>query len=123
VDDAGIYFEKYRSFPGAYSKFLYKAIGFDGIFRLVEAGDQARFVAYVGYMDESLLEPVIFRGEYAGCIVEDFDQGRDYEMPYAPMFLPNGSDVRMSEMTPQERAGDHRHQAVNAFAEWYIVNR
>ncbi len=123
VDDSGIYFESYNNFPGTYAKFAYQTLGFTGLFKLVSPGDRATFISYVAYMDDSLDDPIIFRGEYAGVIVDDFDQTKEYEMPYAPMFLPEGSDKRMSEMTPEERGHDHRHQAVNAFAEWFLANR
>lgn len=120
VDDSGIYFEQYKNFPGTYSKYLFKAIGYDGIFKLVKAGDKATFICYVAYMDGSLPEPMIMRGEYPGTITEDFPRDETNEMPYAPMYVPHNSVVRMSDMTPEERSLDHRHQALKAFAEWYL---
>ncbi|MFC1598208.1 non-canonical purine NTP pyrophosphatase [Patescibacteria group bacterium] len=121
VDDSGIFFDKYNQFPGTYSKYLYKTIGFDGIFKLVEPGDTAVFRTYVAYMDEERAEPEIFQGEYPGKIDDQFDQSKDYEMPYAPMFIPEGEDKDMASMTPAERANDHRHQALNKFAEWFVA--
>lgn len=119
VDDSGIYFEKYNNFPGTYSKFLFQAIGYDGIFRLVQDGDKATFVCFVAYMDASLSEPMVMRGDYPGTITSDFDRDPNNEMPYAPMYIPHNSVVRMADMTPEERGLDHRHQALKQFAQWY----
>lgn len=120
VDDSGIYFDRYKNFPGTYSKYLFKAIGYDGIFRLVKEGDTATFICYVAYMDGDLDEPVVMKGVYPGTITEEFPRDETNEMPYAPMYVPHNSVVRMSDMTPNERALDHRHQALRAFAEWYL---
>lgn len=119
VDDSGIYFEQYKNFPGTYSKYLFKAIGYDGIFKLVKEGDKATFICYVAYMDGMLAAPMVMRGVYPGTITEDFPRDETNEMPYAPMYVPHNSVVRMSDMTPEERSLDHRHQALKAFAEWF----
>ncbi len=119
VDDSGIYFEKYNNFPGTYSKFLFRAIGYDGIFRLVQEGDRATFICCVAYMDGTLREPMVMKGVYPGTITENFPRDETNEMPYAPLYVPHHSVVRMSEMTPEERALDHRHQALKQFAQWY----
>ena len=34
VDDAGIFFDKYQNFPGTLSKFIFKTLCFDGVFKL-----------------------------------------------------------------------------------------
>lgn len=122
VDDSGIYFDRYTNFPGTYSKFLYQAIGYDGIFQLVKKGDSAVFRCFVGYMDEKIDTPQIFHGEYPGTITDDFER-TESEMPYALFFVPNESGKRMCLLSPEERKNDHRHQALNAFAVWYSMNR
>lgn len=124
VDDSGFYIEKYNEFPGVFSKYIYKGIGFDGLFKLATVGDRAEFRTYIAYMDNDCTAPQIFTGRYAGNIVDSFDMSIDYEMPYAPMFQPDDSDgKRMSEMTAEERKHDHRHSALQLFAQWYKVNR
>lgn len=124
VDDSGFYMEKYNEFPGVFSKYVYKSIGFDGLFKLADIGDRAEFRTYIAYMDAQCPTPQIFTGHYTGSIVDGFDMTIDYEMPFAPMFQPDDSDgKRMSEMTPEERSYDHRHSALQLFAQWYNVNR
>lgn len=123
VDDSGIFFDNYKEFPGTFTKFLYKTIGFEGIFRLVKPGDRAVFHSYIAYLDANLDESMLFNGQYAGTLTDQFDQSQDYEMPYAPMFIPDGEIKDMAAMTPLERAQDHRHQAINKFASWYNSER
>jgi len=50
VDDAGIYFEAYPNFPGAFTKFIIKLLGFEGIFKLLEGKDKkAYFQCTIGF--------------------------------------------------------------------------
>ncbi len=119
VDDSGIYFSDYNQFPGTYTKFLFQGVGYEGIFKLVQHGDGAVFKCFVAYMDSSLSEPQVFSGEYPGTITSECERDPSNEMPYAPMFIPDGESKDMASMTPLERAKDHRHQALDAFAEWY----
>ncbi len=123
VDDSGFYVEKLNGFPGTYSKFAYETIGFDGLFRLFSVGDQAYFLSFVSYMDQSLDSPKIFEGRYSGRIVDGFDHTQKYEMPYAILFQPDESDKCLSEMSSLERKNDHRHRALQQFAKWYRTKR
>jgi inosine/xanthosine triphosphate pyrophosphatase family protein len=70
-------------------------------------------------MDGMFVVPMVMWGVYSGTITEDFPRDETNEMPYAPMYVPHNSVVRMSDMTPEERSLDHRHQALKAFAEWF----
>lgn len=40
VDDGGIYFHKYHDFPGTVTKFVYKGLGYEGICKLLDEGDE-----------------------------------------------------------------------------------
>lgn len=120
VDDSGIYFLQYTHFPGIFSKYVYQAIGFDGLFRLVASGDRAEFRCFVAYRDADMTLPHIFTGTYAGTITNQFSRDEDHsEMPYAAMFQPDGSEKPLAYMTREERKNDHRNQALNQFAVWY----
>lgn len=120
VDDSGIYFDRYPNFPGMNAKFIYKALGFAGLARLIDEGDTGRFKTSVAYMDETLEQPQIFWGTYPGALKPPPESSSlNEEMPYALFFQPDGESVVMSEMTPAQRANDHRHQALNNFVMWY----
>jgi non-canonical purine NTP pyrophosphatase (RdgB/HAM1 family) len=120
VDDTGFYFERYPSFPGMSAKFMYKALGFPGLSKLIESGDTARFRCSVAYAAGPDTEPQLFWGEYAGTLTPPPESNSlEEEMPYALFFQPEGSEIVLAEMTDAERENDHRHQALNAFAHWY----
>jgi inosine/xanthosine triphosphate pyrophosphatase family protein len=71
-------------------------------------------------MDETLAEPMIFEGVTHGTIAAGkVDSNKVYEMPYAPIFKPDGETKVMSDMSSLERAYDHRSQAVNQFIQFY----
>lgn len=123
VDDSGIYFDGYKNFPGTYSKFAHSALGYEGLFKLVAEGHKAVFKTFVGYMDGHQKEPTIFSGQYSGTITSQFNWKTESEMPYAVMFVPDGSGIQMASMTPEQRSGDHRHQALRAFADWYLTHQ
>lgn len=123
VDDSGIYFDTYSEFPGIYSKFVFQSIGYEGLMRLYDEGDGAAFISYVGYMDDSQSGPQIFRGEAHGTLTRDFEQPENPEMPYAPFFISDGHTKPIAQESPEERATDHRHNALNAFAQWYNNRR
>lgn len=123
VDDSGIYFEQYGNFPGPLSKYVFLGIGYEGLFRLVKPGDRAWFHCFIAYMDDDLEEPMIFDAKYGGVITNDFERDETNEMPFAPMFIPDGENKPMAEMTSEEREHDHRHKAIHAFVDWYTKNR
>ena len=44
VDDGAIYFHKYQDFPGTFTKFIYKGLGYEGICKLLDDGDELSVV-------------------------------------------------------------------------------
>lgn len=122
VDDSGIYFERYDNFPGTYSKFLYNCIGFDGIFKLVEEGDRAHMHCFIGYIDAQLEKPMIFDAVYPGRLTTMLAPVNE-DMPYAALFIPDGAKTQMSTLSPQQRSNDHRHLALQLFADWFNIQR
>ena len=53
VDDVGIYFEEYNKFPGTFTRFLFEAIGFEGIEKLLEKKNRnAYFKILLCYKDK-----------------------------------------------------------------------
>ena len=47
VDDGAIYFLKYKEFPGTFTKFAYKGLGYEGICRLLDDGDELSVVVTI----------------------------------------------------------------------------
>lgn len=120
VDDSGIYFDKYHKFPGTLTKFLYKGIGLDGICKLINQGDRARFVVHVVYM-KTPEEYHLFEGICEGHLIIPSSFGYDPELPYRMLFVPNGSDKTYYDLrlTPEYHKYSARLRALTKFADWY----
>ncbi len=103
VEDTGLYFNAYNNFPGAQPKFVFNAIGFDGIFRLLKGKDRsAYFETVIGYCEPGK-EPVIFSGMMKGKIIDKVVSPEVDTMPYNHIIIPGGSDKTVAEMSLEER--------------------
>jgi XTP/dITP diphosphohydrolase len=120
VDDSGIYFEKYNDFPGTMTKFVCQAIGFDGIFRLMDVGDKAVFLLQMVYM-ENENSTYTFEGRCDGVVVKPSSVRSHPQLPYDEIFLPNGSDKTYAQMrnTKEIHKFAYRLLALKKFIDWY----
>jgi XTP/dITP diphosphohydrolase len=123
VEDAGLYVESLRGFPGPYSAYAFKTIGVLGIIALLrtsttKGGMAARFVSSVAYC-EPRGEPVLFEGAVRGTITRR-PKGRK-GFGFDPIFFADGSAKTFGELTLEEKcAVSHRGAAVRKFARWYL---
>jgi XTP/dITP diphosphohydrolase len=122
VEDAGLFIEALRGFPGPYAAYAYKTIGNEGLLKLMENVDdrKAKFQSVIAYYDGHAA-PVCFEGEAAGKIINEERRGNGKSgFGFDPIFQPAGSEKTFAEMTLEEKNGfSHRAKAVRKFAEWY----
>ncbi|MFP3985006.1 MAG: XTP/dITP diphosphatase [Candidatus Bathyarchaeia archaeon] len=123
VEDAGLFVEALKGFPGPYSSYVYRTISNEGILKLLEnvANRNALFKSAVAYCEPSTDEPVYFTGEVKGHIVDDKrgNQGFGFD----PIFKPLNSSKTFAEMTVEEKnQQSHRARAFRKFAEWYTTS-
>lgn len=111
VDDTGIYFEEYNNFPGTLTKILFKAIGFDGIKRLLQnTNSNAFFKTMICYKDDKVEK--IFSGVWKGKIIDNLGKNFNPDWEYNGIFLPEDSSKVLAEMSMEERATkSHRKKA------------
>jgi XTP/dITP diphosphohydrolase len=122
VEDAGLFIEALRGFPGPYSAYVYKTIGNTGLVKLMENVENrnAKFQSAIAYCDGHSA-PVCFEGEAAGKITreENKEKGKS-GFGFDPIFQPFGSAKTFAEMTIEEKNDfSHRAKAFRKFAEWY----
>lgn len=119
LDDGGLFFERYNQFPGTMSKFIFHALGFEGIFKLVNEGDKAAFILQMVYIDGNILET--FEGRCDGTIVKHVDVATHPQLPLTAIFKPDGSDKTYAELrhTPEFVNFAFRQRALKKFLEWY----
>ncbi len=118
VEDAGLFIDALRGFPGPYSSYVYKTIGINGVLKLLEGVDNRRafFKAAVAFKSSNLGEK-IFKGIVYGEIVKE-PRG-SYGFGFDPIFKPYGSDKTFAEMTTHEKNKfSHRSKAFTELFKW-----
>ncbi|MFA5075014.1 MAG: non-canonical purine NTP pyrophosphatase [Candidatus Babeliales bacterium] len=120
IDDAAIYFEKYNKFPGTLSKFVSQGIGFEGIKKLIEVGDKAKFLLYLVYIEgENKYE--VFEGACEGALVKPEKFNAHPSLPFDVFFVPTGTTKTYAELrdTPEAKNYLYRLRALQKFLAWY----
>jgi XTP/dITP diphosphohydrolase len=122
VEDAGLFVDALKGFPGPYAAHVYKTISNPGLLKLMENVEdrKATFRSSIAYYDGTAA-PVCFEGEARGEIAADERWGTGKAgFGFDPVFLPSGSKKTFAEMTIEEKNRfSHRAHAVCKFAEWY----
>lgn len=123
VEDTGLFFNSYNDFPGAQPKFIYKGIGYDGIFRLLDGKDRsAYFKTVIGYCEPGG-EPICFEGIMEGIITDKVWEPDIEVMPYDRIFIPKGYDRPIVKMKLDEKNSfSQRGQAARKLGE-YLRNK
>ena len=123
VEDAGLFIEALKGFPGPYAAYAYKTIGNKGVLKLMENVKvrKAVFQSAIAYCASEVEAPVVFEGEAAGEITINERRGSGKSgFGFDPIFRPSGSMKTFAQMTLEEKNGfSHRAKAVCKFAEWY----
>lgn len=119
IDDGGLYIEKYYNFPGPLAKYVYQGIGLEGTWLLAKEAPQAYFLTCLVYV----FAPdtyILFEGLCKGKLIEPPSKITTSTLPYATMFVPEGSIYTLSQLrdTPQEKEVHHRYKALQKFISW-----
>ncbi|WP_456421801.1 XTP/dITP diphosphatase [Thermococcus sp.] len=120
LDDSGLFIDALRGFPGVYSAYVYKTLGYLGILKLLEGemNRSAHFKSVIAYWDGELH---IFTGRVDGEITTE-PRGKG-GFGFDPVFKPRGFDKTFAEMTTEEKNKiSHRGRALRAFAQWLREN-
>jgi XTP/dITP diphosphohydrolase len=127
VEDAGLFIDALKGFPGPYAAYAYQTVGNKGLLKLLEnvGNRKAVFRSAIAYCDSEAEAPVVFEGASEGEITVDERIGSGKSgFGFDPIFKPSGSDRTFAEMSLEEKNGfSHRAKAVRKFAEWYLKLR
>lgn len=122
VEDAGLFVDALKGFPGPYAAYVYKTISNPGLLKLMENVEdrKATFRSAIAYYDGQST-PVCFEGEATGRIADNEIWGSlRTGFGFDPIFQPKGSKKTFAEMTIEEKNGfSHRANAIQKFARWY----
>jgi len=116
LEDAGLFVEALKGFPGVYSAYVQKTIGNDGILRLMQGveGRRAYFKSVVAYAEPGS-EPVMFSGEVHGLI--GYEARGDRGFGYDPIFYVGDLSFGEMEISEKNRIS-HRAASMNALKRW-----
>jgi len=111
VEDAGLFINALKGFPGPYSSYVYKTIGVNGILKLMKNVKDRRafFKAVIAFCWKG--DIYLFTGVVHGKIAEEArgTQGFGFD----PIFIPNGDNRTFAEMTIEEKNKlSHRGKAI-----------
>lgn len=122
VDDSGVYFEKYNEFPGVLTKYVFKGIGLEGLWKLIEPGEKATFRLHLIYW-YAPEKYEIFVGECAGTVTKQKKFLGTPQFPYDTLFIPDGSDKTYAELrqSGEHEVYDYRIGALKKFLHWYSL--
>ncbi len=118
VEDAGLFVDALRGFPGIYSAYAYQTIGCQGILRLL-GPSRRRGAAFraVAVLVESSGRSRSFVGETSGVVTNRL-AGRG-GFGFDPVFRPTGSRRTFAQMTPEEKSEtSHRGQSLRALGKY-----
>jgi len=116
IEDAGLFIDALKGFPGVYSAYVFDTIGNQGILRLMDGTSNRRavFRSVVGYAEPGM-EPRLFQGQMPGQI--NFEPKGGGGFGYDPIFEVGGRTV--AEMSIEEKNEiSHRAASMHALKEW-----
>lgn len=120
IDDDAFYIEKYNKFPGIMSKYVAEGLGFEGVKKLAENGDESKFILFFAYID-SPENIKLFEASTKGIIkIPKTFQGHP-KLFYSSIFVPTGADKFYYELrnTKEGEPLMHRIKALKKFINWY----
>lgn len=121
VEDAGLFIETLNDFPGVYSSYVNKTIGYLGILDLLvnKVNRNATFKSIIAFYDGRKIES--FVGEIKGKIPFQPTNGG---WGFDPIFVPENLDLTFGQMDLKTKNKiSHRKIALNKFLKWYSSQR
>jgi len=111
VEDAGLFINALKGFPGPYSHYVYKTIGINGILKLMNnvTDRSALFQSIIAFWDGNKI--TTFKGQINGNI--SLEPRGTFGFGFDPIFIPQNATKTFAEMTIQEK-NLHSHRAKSA---------
>jgi XTP/dITP diphosphohydrolase len=124
AEDAGLFIDPLRGFPGPYSSFVFRTLGCDGILKLLKGSHnrKARFVSAVAYCDPLHL-PICFSAVSEGFVGTGTRGTSGFG--FDPIFIPleNGKKTFAEMSSIEKNRYSHRARAFRKFGKWSIRSK
>ena len=119
VDDTGVFIDAYKNFPGPLAKFVFANLGYEGLFKLLDGEDPAGHFETAAAYCEPGGEPQVFTGQMKGHFIIKSDLGDPGFMPYMQIFVPDGFEKTIAELSVEEKNSiSHRAAAFRKLGEY-----
>lgn len=118
VEDAGLFIKALNGFPGPYSSYVFKTIGFKGILKLMKnvQNREACFLSVVAFGNREL-KPKVFTGKVCGKITLKAKGLSGFG--FDPIFQPKNFKKTFAEMDIEEKNRySHRARAIKKLVNW-----
>jgi XTP/dITP diphosphohydrolase len=118
LDDSGLFLDAFRGFPGPYSAWVFRKMGYDGILKLLDGNGnrKAYFKSSIAYANEKG-KTFVFEGIIKGEISKEA-RGKS-GFGYDPVFAPEGYQKTFAEMDNEEKNRiSHRKIALHKFRDF-----
>ena len=117
IDDAGMFIEALKGFPGVYSRYAYDTIGLEGILKLMEGVENRRatFKCVLGFLRDNGKQ-YLLAGEVCGTLttVKRGEGGFGYD----PIFIVEGEEKTFAELDINRKNQiSHRGKALEKLSE------
>jgi len=112
VEDAGLFVNALRGFPGPYSSYAYSTIGYEGILELLRHREDrsAFFLSVICHYDGRYRT---FTGKVDGRISPRARGNAGFG--FDPIFIPDGETCTFAEMGPRKNEISHRARSAEIF--------
>ncbi|MEW6592169.1 MAG: XTP/dITP diphosphatase [Candidatus Hadarchaeota archaeon] len=123
VEDAGLFVDALKGFPGPYSKYAFMTIGNQGLLKLLDGVPDrgAEFRSAVGYCAPGG-KTSVFSGKVRGTITTSPRGLKGFG--FDPIFSPEGENLTFGEMsTAEKNKFSHRARAVEEFIRWFKTGK
>ncbi len=124
VEDAGLFIQALKGFPGPYSSYVFQTLGNEGILELMKGKRvrRAEFRSAVAYCEPGS-KPIVFSGRVRGTITPEIRGEGGFG--FDPIFVPQeGDDRTFAELSTDEKNKfSHRSRAIERFVKWYVRDK
>jgi XTP/dITP diphosphohydrolase len=117
LDDSGLFIDELKGFPGPYSAWVFKKMGYEGMLKLLDGKEnrKAYFKSSIAYANEK--GTFIFEGIVKGEIAKEAKGKNGFG--YDPIFVPEGFQKTFAEMDNEEKNSiSHRKMALQKFKDF-----
>jgi XTP/dITP diphosphohydrolase len=124
LEDAGLFIDVFKGFPGVYSAYVFHTIGCDGVLKLmknIKVEDRSAVFKSVFAYGKSGCKPHSFIGECKG-VISILKRGSN-GFGYDPIFIPQNSNKTFAEMSINEKNSySHRGKSLEKLIDFFKKN-